>query len=94
MEIKFNNFYRLISKHLIDIRESYFLFLSLCFALRMAVSSLSLATSSFEGRIPSTADEEITERSISSSDNKGSFKYGLVSFKDFLFMIYYTTGYK
>jgi hypothetical protein len=62
-----------------------------CFALRMAPSSLSLALSSFVGRIPSTAEEEITERSISSSRNKGSFKYGLVSFNDFFFMIYYTT---
>jgi hypothetical protein len=65
-----------------------------CFALRMAVSSLSLAKSLFEGGISSTADEEITERSICSSRNKGSFKYGFVSFKDFFFMTYHTTGYK
>ena len=71
----------------------YFFRFWLCFALRMAVSSLSLAISSFEGRIPSIADEESTERSISSSRNKGSFKYGLVSFNDFLGMIYYTANY-
>lgn len=52
----------------------------------MLESSLSLAKSSFEGRIPSTAEEEITERSINSSRNKESFKYGFVSLSDFFFM--------
>jgi len=61
----------------------YFFRFWFCFASRMTVSSLSLAISSFEGRIPSIADEEITERSMSSSRNNGSFKYGLVSFNDF-----------
>lgn len=41
-------------------------------------------------RTPSTAVEDETERFINASRSSGSFRYGLVSFKDFFFMSYYT----
>lgn len=40
---------------------------------------------------PSTAVEDAIDRLINASRRSGSLKYGLVSFRDFFFMNYYTT---
>lgn len=42
-------------------------------------------------KIPSTAVEEEADSSINASQSSGSFKYGFVSFNDFLgmFLLYY-----
>lgn len=42
--------------------------------------------------MPSTAEEVMTLAISAYSYCLGSFRYGFVSFRDFFFMTYYTTG--
>jgi hypothetical protein len=63
-----------------------------CAAMVFNFFSILFVSLGYLIRTPSTADEEATDSLIKYSLTSGSFKYGFVSFKDFFFMVNYTTA--